>query len=306
MEGQPWQWTEQAWRSQVARIRAGRSLAPVAWPHDARVAVALSFDSDHETAALGSGEVGSGRLAQGEYGARVGSRRILQLLDKWAIPATFFTPAVSALLHPHEVREYATAGHEVALHGWIHERGTLLPDGMERELAFRAADALEQVSGVRPVGMRTPFWDFSASTLPVIRELRLIYDSSLMGDDDPYELLDNGRETGIVELPVEWIRDDAPYLAMDPSGTRRPYTPPRELLTIWKDEFDLAYEEGGLFQVTCHPHIIGHRSRIGVLAQLAEYIAGHGSVWFATHAQVAEYVWAQASATRRPASGGSA
>ncbi len=290
-EQQPWSWSEQTWRSYVAEIRAGRALKPDAWPHGARVAVALSFDSDHETGALSSGDIAPGRLARGEYGSRVATGRILQLLELQAIPATFFVPGISALLHPQEVRACAADGHEIALHGWIHEQVTGLPAGLERELTLRAADTLEKLSGTRPVGLRTPFWDFSHNTVSVIKELQLRYDSSLMADDEPYELLHQGQETGIVELPVEWIRDDAPYLSMDPAGSRRPHTAPRDLLTIWKDEFDVAYEQAGFFQLTCHPHIIGHRSRLIALAELAKYIADHDRVWFATHAQVADYVW---------------
>ena len=90
----------------------------------------------------------------------------------------------------------------------------------------------------------------------------LIYDSSLMADDEPYEILENGEATGVVELPVEWIRDDAPYWAMDRFGGTRPYTPPSSVLEIFMREFDGAYEEGGLFLLTMHPHFIGHRSRI--------------------------------------------
>jgi peptidoglycan/xylan/chitin deacetylase (PgdA/CDA1 family) len=136
----------------------------------------------------------------------------------------------------------------VGLHGWIHERNTLLDGADERELAFRAADVLERLTGVRPVGIRTPSWDFSASTLRIIRELGLRYDSSLMADDDPYEIMADGQPTGVVEIPVEWIRDDGPYLIMDRFASLRPYTPPRAVLSIWRDEFDLACAEGGLFQ----------------------------------------------------------
>ena len=93
-----------------------------------------------------------------------------------------------------------------------------------------------------------------------------------MADDEPYELLADGRPTGIVEIPVEWIRDDAPYLMMERYGGLRPYTPPRSLLDIWRDEFDAAHAEGGLFQLTLHPHIIGHRSRLGVLRELLAHI----------------------------------
>jgi peptidoglycan/xylan/chitin deacetylase (PgdA/CDA1 family) len=291
-----WRWNESTWRGHVNRVRAGRSLAPETWPGNARVAVALSFDCDHETIPLRDAETRPGKLSQGEYGARVGSRRILDLLESRSIKASFYMPAVSALLHPEEARGYVEAGHELALHGWIHERNTLLNPKDERDLAFRSAETLERISGKRPVGLRTPSWDFSDATLSVIRELGLLYDSSLMADDEPYEILADGEPTGLVEIPVEWIRDDAPYFSFDRYSAVRPYTSPREVLTIWHDEFDRAYAEAGMFQLTMHPHIIGHRSRMVILEELVDYIAGHKAVWWATHAEIAEYV-RDASAT---------
>ena len=294
----PWQWDEPTWRGHVEHVRAGRSLAPDAWPDGRRVAVAISFDSDHETPALRDADTLPGKLAQGEYGARVGVPRILDLLDRHGVPATFFVPAVSALLHDGEVARYAGCGHEVALHGWIHERNTALDPGTERDLMLRAADVLERQAGTRPSGLRTPSWDFSAATLDLVRELGLAYDSSLMADDEPYELLSRGEPTGVVELPVEWIRDDAPYFMMERFASLRPYTPPREVGRIWRDEFDGARAQGGLFQLTLHPHIIGHRSRMVVLAELLEHIAGTGDAWFATHADVVAHVGgAQAGGT---------
>ena len=297
-ETQPWHWDEPTWRGHVERVRAGRSLAPETWPGGARVAVALSFDSDHETIPLRDGETRPGKLAQGEYGSRVGAPRILRLLERHGIPATFFMPAVSALLHPDEVRSYADAGHEVAVHGWIHERNMLLDPADERDLANRAVDTLERLSGTRPVGIRTPSWDFSDHTLEITRELGLLYDSSLMADDEPYEILADGAATGLVEIPVEWIRDDAPYFMMERYGSLRPYMPPRGALEIWRDEFDAARADGGLFQLTLHPHIIGHRSRMTVLAELIAHMAAHDDVWFATHAQIAEYVRTEQKDTR--------
>ena len=291
----PWQWDEATWRRHVGHVRAGRSLLPD-WPGGARVAVALSFDSDHETIPLRDGDTGPGKLSQGEYGSRVGARRILALLAERGIPATFFMPAVSALLHPDEVRRYAAEGHEVAMHGWIHERIGALPPAKERELALRSADVLEKSTGVRPLGIRTPSWDFSPATLGIIRELGLEYDSSLMADDEPYEIVEHGEPSGIVEIPVEWIRDDAVYFTMDRYGTVRPYTSPRSVLGIWIDEFDGAYADRGLFQLTMHPHVIGHRSRMAVLAELLDHIASRQGVWFATHAEVARYALAHATA----------
>ncbi|OEU96963.1 polysaccharide deacetylase family protein [Streptomyces oceani] len=291
---EPWEWTEPTWRRHVHRVRAGRGLLPRQWPGGARCAVAVSFDSDHETPALRDGETRPGKLAQGEYGARVAVPKILDILRQHAVPASFYMPAVCALLRPWEARAYVEAGHEVGIHGWIHERNALLPEATERELQLRSADTLEQVTGVRPVGIRTPSWDFSDNTLSITREMGLLYDSSLMADDDPYELLEDGEPTGVVEIPVEWIRDDAPYFMMERYASLRPYTPPREVLEIWRAEFDAAYAEGGLFQLTLHPHIIGHRSRLVILRELLAHIATHPDVWCATHQQIAEYGLAHA------------
>ncbi|MET8978914.1 polysaccharide deacetylase [Streptomyces sp. NPDC004539] len=291
---EPWQWDEPRWRSAVEHVRAGRDLTPKSWPDGAAVAVAISFDSDHETPALRDGHTGPGVLSAGEYGARVAVPRILGLLERHRVPASFFVPAVSGLLHPQEVKAYRAAGHEVGVHGWIHERNSLLGYADERELTLRSLDTLERLTGgTRPVGIRTPSWDYSPHTLGIIRELGFAYDSSLMAADEPYELLQNGEATGIVEIPVEWIRDDAPYFGMARFAGLRPYTPPHEVLRIWRDEFDGARAEGGLFQLTLHPSITGHRSRIHLLDQLLRHITESGPVWFATHEQIAAHVTAE-------------
>ena len=103
---------------------------------------------------------------------------------------------------------------------------------------MRAADTLEKITGQRPVGIRTPSWDFSPNTLAITREMGLLYDSSLMADDDRYELLLDGEPTGVVELPVEWIRDDAVYFNMNRFAALRPYTPPTAVLDIFRREFE--------------------------------------------------------------------
>ena len=291
----PWQWLEARWRQVVRKVRAGRSLKPASWPGGARVAVALSFDSDHDTIPLRDAGTSPGPLSQGEYGSRVAVPRIEALLARHGIRASFFVPAVVALLYPDEQRRLADAGHEIGIHGWIHERNSLLPPAAERELQLRAADVLEKVTGCRPVGIRTPSWDFSPHTLAISREMGLLYDSSLMADDDPYELLEDGEPTGMVELPVEWIKDDAVYYNMNRFGALRPYTPPSAVLEIFRAEFDGAYADRGLFLLTMHPHHSGHRSRLAVLAALIDHIRAHDGVWFATHAEVARWCLAEAA-----------
>jgi peptidoglycan/xylan/chitin deacetylase (PgdA/CDA1 family) len=288
-QSEAWQWPEEKWRKIVEKIRAGRSLKPKTWKGGARCAVALSFDSDHETQTLRWGHDSPGRLSAGQYGARVGVPRITRLLEKYGIKATFFVPAVVAMLHPDEQKRAVEEGHEVGIHSWIHELNSQLPPKNERDLQMRAADVLEKTTGVRPVGIRTPSWDFSPHTLSITREMGLLYDSSLMADDDPYELLEDGQPTGIVELPVEWIKDDAPYLSMDRFGSARPYMPPSGVLEVFMREFDYAYENGGLFVLTMHPHVIGHASRIQILEELIQYMRSHAGVWFARHDEVARY-----------------
>ena len=287
---QPWQWPESEWRKRVNQVRAGRSLRPESWPGGARCAVALSFDSDHETNELRDGGNSIGRMSWGQYGNRVGVPRILELLQRSAVPATFFVPAVTALLYPDEQRRVIAEGHEIGLHGWIHELNSVLPEKDERELHLRASDTLNHITGVRPVGMRTPSWDFSPATLAIQREMGLLYDSSLMADDDPYELDHHGEPTGIVELPVEWIRDDAVYFNMNRFQALRPYTAPTTVLDIFRREFDQAWAEGGLFVLTMHPHVIGYRSRIFILEELIRHMQAQTGVWFATHRDVAQHV----------------
>ena len=288
---QPWTQTEQQIRETVGRVRAGRDLSPKAWPGGARVAVGLSFDLDNETGSLRDGRDSPSLLSQGEYGSRAGLPRVLGLLDKHTIPASFFVPAVSAILYPDSMKAIVKSGkHEVGLHGWIHERNSQLDEATERDLLRKAFATLTSASGKKPVGMRTPSWDYSPFTIAIAQELGLLYDSSLMADDRPYEVLFKGQPTGIVELPVEWILDDYPYFWMDRFSTIRPTMTPDEVFSIWKGEFDLAWEERGLFILTMHPHVIGHRGRIAMLDRLITYMKSKPGVWFATHEQIARHV----------------
>jgi peptidoglycan/xylan/chitin deacetylase (PgdA/CDA1 family) len=160
---------------------------------------------------------------------------------------------------------------------------------------FRSADTIEQITGVRPVGLRTPSWDFSPSTLKIEQELGLLYDSSLMADEDCYEILLDGAPSGVIELPVEWVRDDAVYFMMHRFQSLRPHTPPTDVFDIFRREFDAAWEDGGIFQLTMHPHISGYRSRIWILEELIRHAKAKGDVWFTTHAEVATWARDQAS-----------
>lgn len=286
-----WQWPIDDVRRVVEYVRAGRDLTPSSWPNGACIAVAFSFDVDTETNWLWNGRHSPAALSRGEYGARAGLPRILDTLDNFEIPATFFIPAVTGLLHPEVAPSILKSGrHEIGIHGWIHEAVADISEHDERALTTRAFQYWTQEVGKPPAGIRTPSWDFSAVTLSIIRELGLIYDSSLMSDDRPYELVEHGQPTGIVELPVEWLLDDYPYFQIDWVRNARPYIGPDDVYTIWQAEFDRARAEGTLFILTMHPQVIGHRSRMAVLERLIQYMRSLPDVWFATLNEIARYV----------------
>ena len=289
---EPWNWSEEFVRDAVDDVRAGRDLTPTSWPNGARVAVLLSFDVDNETVqGLRTGSISIGPLSQGEYGSRVALPRVVRLLDAEQVPGSFFFPAWSLKLAPGQADVIGASGmHEIAVHGWIHELNTSLDGATEERLLRQAVDAITEITGERPVGYRAPSWNFSPNTLAIVRELGFLYESSLMADDRPYELVAEGEPTGIVELPVEWILDDAPLF--NPRGDS--YMNPRDVMQVWIDEFDKAWEERTMFLLTMHPHIVGHRSRIVALEGLIDHMKEKGDVWFATHADAARYVREQA------------
>ena len=276
-------------RAEMFHVSAGKRLKPRAWPNGAKVAVGLSFDVDNATADLATGNLISESISRGEYGAVDGLPRILRILDRQNVPASFFIPAVSHLLHPQMIPAILASGrHEIGVHGWIHEHLPSVNDAAaEQDMLNRAIDTLTKAIGRKPVGYRAPSWQFSKFTMAQVKAAGFLYDSSLMASDDAYEILLDGQPTGVVELPIERIVDDFPYFG---GATNGGLPSPEEVEKVFRSEFDVAYQEGGLFILTMHPHITGHRSRAAGLERLITYMKSKPGVWFATHEQIARYV----------------
>jgi peptidoglycan-N-acetylglucosamine deacetylase len=275
-------------KAEMFHVGAGRRLKPAEWPGGNRVAVALSFDVDNATMALSQGNLDYEVLSRGEYGAVDGLPRILRLLDKQKVPASFFIPAVSSLLHPQMIPDILSRNvHEIGIHGWIHERLPVLNDEKEEQrLLDQSIETLTKAMGKRPVGYRAPSWKFSKYTLAQVKAAGFLYDSSLMASDDAYEINLDGKPTGLVELPIERIVDDAPYFgAADGSMPS-----PEHVLEVFRSEFDVAWDERGLYVLTMHPHYMGHRSRVAILDRLITHMKSKGGVWFATHEDIAKHL----------------
>ena len=276
-------------KAQMFHVSAGKRLKPT-WPNGAKVAVGLSFDVDNATAALSTGNLDYELLSRGEYGAVDGLPRILRMLDRQQVPSSFFFPAASAVLHPDMIKQIQASklAHEIGVHGWIHERLPLLNNEQEEQRLLNLSIAtLTKMIGKRPVGYRAPSWKFSKWTMGQVKAAGFLYDSSLMASDDAYEILLDGKPTGVVELPIERILDDAPYYGSNADGSNPSDT---DVYEVFRSEFDVAHDENGLYLLTMHPHMIGHRSRVAMLERLVQYMKKKGGVWFATHEQIANHV----------------
>ena len=290
-ENQPaWQWSAEKINATVNKIRAGQDLQPAQWPDGNRIAVLFSFDADNETNTLSRG--GSPDpllLSMEQYGARKGLQRILALLDRHEVPATFFIPAVSLQLAPEMAGLIKQSGrHEFAVHGWIHASVAGMTREQEKNIIRKSRDYLESQTGERPVGYRAPFGVYSENTHSILEELGFLYDSGLAADDSPHALTVNGEPIQLIELPGNVNFEDS---VLDPMNTfTAGLVTSHDLLQSFKDGFDTLYAEGTMMLFILHPHISGRASRIGIYDKLITYMKQHEGVWFATHRQAAEYV----------------
>jgi peptidoglycan/xylan/chitin deacetylase (PgdA/CDA1 family) len=272
--------------------RGERSGGELRWPAGKSAAAAFTFDVDAESVVLWGNEAAAAQMSvmsHQAYGPLVGIPRILDLLDRHQIPATFFVPGHTAHRYPDAVRSIVAAGHEIAHHGYLHEQPTALTLEKEIEALDRGLEALAEVAGVRPVGYRAPMWDLSWRTPGLLAERGFLYDSSLMDADHPYELaVGNGS---LVEIPIQWALDDweqycyLPYI----SGSGL-IESPRKARELWQLEFDALRDTGACWVLTNHPFLSGRASRAVELGDLMRYVVEHEQVWTTSLGAIAEHV----------------
>jgi peptidoglycan/xylan/chitin deacetylase (PgdA/CDA1 family) len=259
------------------------------WPAGIQCAVTLTFDVDGETLWLSRDATNKdkpGVLSQGAYGPKVAVPLILDVLARFRVHATFFVPGWVAESYPGRIHAIHEAGHEVAHHGYLHEWPDSAHPDVEEDVLQRGITILKEVTGERPVGYRSPAWEFSSNTLRLIRQYGFTYSSNLMDDMRPYF---HPGEPRLVELPTQWVLDDAPFFLFSVKPPNRPIWPASQVLGAWQEEFRGIYRYGGLFNLTMHPQFIGRPGRLLMLEELLTYIQGFPGVWFATCRQVAEY-----------------
>jgi peptidoglycan-N-acetylglucosamine deacetylase len=279
-------WTDEKILSTVNAVAMGPKLKPKTWPNGARVVVLLTFDDDTQAPLLRDGTTEPTALSAPDYGAQTGTPRLLEILDRHKVPATFFVTGVDSLIHPEMVPSILKSGrNEIGIHGWIHEYPPGLDSEAEEErLLDKAIARISSLTGKKPAGYRAPSWAFSPWTMDLIRKKGFVYDSSLQNTEVPFRIFANGKDTGVIELPIDWTLTETPYL-----GAEGHMPSPDLLFQLYKQEFDGAYKEGTMFVLTLHPFLSGHRAPMQHLDELITYMQGRGGVWFATCGELAEY-----------------
>jgi peptidoglycan/xylan/chitin deacetylase (PgdA/CDA1 family) len=261
------------------------------WRADAAAVAALSFDVDAESAVLTAGAHYAQHLStmtHQAYGPRVGVPRILALLARVDVEATFFVPGVTAERWPDTVRAIVAGGHEVAFHSHLHRPLSDMTAIEQREDLLRGLEALERLD-VRPSGYRAPFWQITRETLDLLAGAGIRYDSSLMDDDRPYVV--RSGDGWLAELPVHWSLDDWEQYAFlpDPNIGQQIETPSK-VLELWCGELDAMRDTGSLCLITCHPFLSGRPSRVRAIERFVEAARAYGDVRFDRCDRLAERV----------------
>jgi peptidoglycan/xylan/chitin deacetylase (PgdA/CDA1 family) len=258
---------------------------PPHWPRNARAACAFTFDLDAETLWMARGVHEPVTLSQGRFGPVEALPRILALLRTQDIRASFFIPAWVAEHHQDAVRAVVDGGHEIGCHGDEHERVSELPPDREEAILARSVEVLTRLGGTRPLGYRAPAWQLSAATIPLLAQYGFAYSSNMMDRLSPYLHPPVGGRA-LVEIPVSWVLDDAPYFMF--TG-QRSIQPPGPVLQGWLTEFDGITEARGVTNFTFHPQIIGRPSRLACLRELMEHARHTPRMWIASLGEISAH-----------------
>ncbi len=274
---------------------ATRPAEPIQWPAGKRAAAVLGFDMDAESVVLAINPEHRRRLSvmsHQAYGPVTGMPRILAMLRRHELRATFFCPGYTAERYPDLVRRVLDDGHEVAHHGYLHEAIQGMSVQQEADVLDRGLDALQRITGQRPVGYRAPMWETTYATAQLLLDRGFLYDSSLMDCDVPYELAERPGDgaRSIVEIPVSWSLDDWEQYGYLPdvfgSGL---IEDPAKSLSMWRGELVEAHAEGTCFTLTAHPFLTGRLGRLRALEDLVTTMTGWADLWVTTAAEVATH-----------------
>jgi len=220
-------------------------------------------------------------LEHRQYGMRRGLARMITMLERLDLKATFFVPGIVAEENPDLLPGLLERGHEIALHGYYHELVSDISDQRFTEALEASLELFVKQTGSKPSGFRSPAWEMTPHMLSELARHDL-WDSSLMGEDVPYTI------NGITEVPVRWDNDDALFFKFLGAGDKSP-RPDREVFEQWQTDANAQIQDGGLFMLTVHDWISGRASRVNLLEQLFRSLVDNSEIWKATCGELAAY-----------------
>lgn len=266
---------------------------PIPWPDDKRCAVALTWDMDAESSLhLCHPDKADTLVATASmlrYGPRIAMRRLLRVFDHYCLKQTFFLPGWCIERYPEAVEMLLEHGHEIGLHGYLHERCNDLSRDEEAYWLGRGLQAFRKHVGGTPEGWRAPLYSFSRESLDLLVDAGFDYDSSLMGDDQPH-IIENDRGN-LVELPTFWALDDWPqFMHNEDFQFAMPIRSPSRGVEVFEAEFNAVWKHGGMWIAVWHPFLSGRLARVDAIVGLIERMQGKGDVWFAPLKDIAAHV----------------
>ncbi|MCH7912482.1 MAG: polysaccharide deacetylase family protein [Deltaproteobacteria bacterium] len=224
-------------------------------------------------------------VTEREYGDRAGIWRLLELFQRYQLKVTFLMNGLKVEQFPDIVKEIQGQGHEFSSEGYVHEYSFMYTKDEERESIHKTIKAFEEVLGEKPYGYLSPGHCHTDNTLDLISNAGYVWWADPLNDDVPYTVSANGRKLVVIPYNIAGCHDYSTY------GTART---PRDLLQIWKDQFDYLYMEGErgfpkFFSINLHPFVSGVPYRSKVTDEFLQYIKGFPKVWFARRIEIANW-----------------
>lgn len=261
------------------------------WPENKKMAVCLTWDVDGESAPYvrtpKQAEKLLSELHQRRYGPTIAMNKILNVLDKYQIKGTFYIPGYIVGLYKEMAKTINRQGHAIGLHGYLHESLDDLDEKSEEEILRKSKEIMVSTIGYAPKIYRSPSWELNRWSPDLLMKNGVLSDSSLMDDEVPYELK---TESGsIIEIPIQWILDDAEYWMHTRANREKSITDPDTVFKIWSREFDGYYQSGGCFILTLHPFISGRSVYMDTVERLIQYMRQFPDIWWTDMKELTQY-----------------
>jgi peptidoglycan/xylan/chitin deacetylase (PgdA/CDA1 family) len=264
---------------------------PTRWPNDARIVVlpTVMFESWSEgkappyspmTTSLKPGTVDRLGVSWAEYGGKTGIRRIIRVLDEFAVRATVCVSGKAVERFPEAVNELNRSGHELAGHSYTQD--LILPyltPEEEREVIRRCARIIEKATGAKPRGWFSPVAAPTEHTAEFLAEEGFLWHGDYNDTDLPYKL--KTSKGTLVAIPHSDFTDNRVLRGS-----------PRDFFSVYKDTFDFLYrtEAMAMINLTVHAHFGGRPMMSAMLAEILGYMKGFSGVWFARHDEIARWI----------------